>query len=330
LNAPSEPTEENGRVPMVSVIIPTYNRAVLVVNAIESVLQQTFTDYELIVIDDGSTDDTRARLEPYMRRIRYFYQPNRGASAAQNAGIREARGQWIAILASDDTWLPSKLEKQFDALEKLGAEYGACFTNCKFIGRPGQVCTCFEEVGIDTIQPFAPLPKPTEYLVGKFGLYVQAMLARRSLVTEVGGFDEALGISEDRDLIFRLTFRTRFCFVSAPLVEIDRTLFLPRLTDLSGYKPGHSHSCLEYVLKKWLASPELVDSENRRMIEKELIGLYYGGAAEWLGDLKPAAALENINKIRGMGYTYPRILVTLLSRAARKVSRTLRGRFGGH
>ena len=76
--------------PTVSVVIPTYNRGALLINAMESVLKQTYTDYELIVIDDGSTDDTSKRLQPYMERIRYYYQDNRGASAAQNAGVRVA------------------------------------------------------------------------------------------------------------------------------------------------------------------------------------------------------------------------------------------------
>src|SRR5271166_6410356 len=98
--------------PAVSVVIPTYNRSALLPSAVESVLAQTFTDYELIVIDDGSTDDTCERLKPYMGRIRYCYQDNRGASAAQNKGIEIARGTWVSILGSDDLWLPAKLERQ--------------------------------------------------------------------------------------------------------------------------------------------------------------------------------------------------------------------------
>ena len=119
----SEPVAESGNKeeqPNISVIIPTYNRSALVVNAIESVLQQTYRDYELIVVDDGSSDDTRDRLRPYMNRIHYAYQNNGGASAAQNAGIRVARGKWIAILGSDDVWRPGKLQRQIEAVAALG------------------------------------------------------------------------------------------------------------------------------------------------------------------------------------------------------------------
>ena len=93
--------------PMVSVVIPTFNRAQEVPKAIESVLAQTYIDYELIVVDDGSVDGTGEVLQPFENRIQYLYQDNRGAAAAQNAGIRRARGHWVAILGSDDARLKS-------------------------------------------------------------------------------------------------------------------------------------------------------------------------------------------------------------------------------
>ena len=120
--------------PTVSVIIPTFNRSKLVVNAIRSVLCQTYRDYEIIVVDDGSTDDTAEALTPYMDRIRYVYQANLGPGAAQNRGIQLARGKWISILASDDLWLPTKLEAQLKVVTMLGNGFGACFTDCDFFG----------------------------------------------------------------------------------------------------------------------------------------------------------------------------------------------------
>src|SRR5437870_2550752 len=112
--------------PTVSVIIPTFNRSSHIINAIESVSQQTYTDYELVVVDDGSTDDTRERLRPYCGRIRYVYQQNRGASAAQNKGVALATGKWVSILGDDDEWLPTKLECQFEALARCHEECAAC------------------------------------------------------------------------------------------------------------------------------------------------------------------------------------------------------------
>ena len=118
--------------PKVSVIIPTYNRSKYVTKAIDSVLAQTYRDFEIIVVDDGSTDNTKEVLKPYTDRIKYLYQENTGVSAARNAGIRAAGGQWIAFLDSDDEWLPEKLSIQMDYLSRHN-EIVAFITNVKFI-----------------------------------------------------------------------------------------------------------------------------------------------------------------------------------------------------
>ena len=104
--------------PKVSVVIPTYNRQRLVQDTIDSVLRQTFGDLELIVIDDGSTDDTRRVLQDrYGTRIRYVYQENQGESAARNHGIALAGGEYVAFVDSDDLWHPQKLERQVEVFE---------------------------------------------------------------------------------------------------------------------------------------------------------------------------------------------------------------------
>src|ERR1039457_3807219 len=114
--------------PKVSVVIPTYNRAAQVRKGIESVLAQTVTDLEVIVVDDGSSDDTEKTLgQIFGDRIRYYDQRNEGASVAWNKGIEEARGEWIAFLDSDDIWEREKLEWQFKALERFGPECGGCY-----------------------------------------------------------------------------------------------------------------------------------------------------------------------------------------------------------
>ena len=103
--------------PQVSVVIPTYNRAHILGRAIDSVLQQTHRDLELIIVDDGSSDGTAALVRGIEDpRVRYVHQQNRGVSAARNRGIAEARAEWLAFLDSDDEWLPQKLERQFSAL----------------------------------------------------------------------------------------------------------------------------------------------------------------------------------------------------------------------
>src|SRR5262245_25869062 len=106
--------------PLVSVVIPTYNRADLVGRAIDSVLGQTYSNIEVIVVEDSSTADTQARLSRYGNRIQVLTQKNSGPSVARNHGIAAARGEIIAFLDSDDYWLSTKLARQVDLLEKAG------------------------------------------------------------------------------------------------------------------------------------------------------------------------------------------------------------------
>ena len=112
---------------LVSVIIPTFNRSKKLKRALESVISQTYPHKELIVIDDGSTDDTKEILKNFSE-ASYFWQENRGVSAARNLGIEKARAKWIAFLDSDDSWQRDKLEKQIQALQEA-SEYKICHTD---------------------------------------------------------------------------------------------------------------------------------------------------------------------------------------------------------
>jgi glycosyltransferase involved in cell wall biosynthesis len=107
--------------PRVSIIVPAYNAAAYLPYAIDSVLAQTYQDWEIVIVDDGSTDNTRAVVDAYRSRLRdrlqYIFQPNRGVSAARNHGIRAARGEFIALLDADDVWLPQRLELGVNALD---------------------------------------------------------------------------------------------------------------------------------------------------------------------------------------------------------------------
>lgn len=208
---------------LVSVVIPTYNRAKFVTKAIDSVLAQTYKDYEIIVIDDGSTDNTQEVLEPYMDKISYIYQGNAGVSAARNTGIRTASGKWIAFLDSDDIWLPDKLASQIRCVNRTHEK--VCFTNVEFTGKKNKLSKG-KQYGEEVFQePFDLI------LQDSLVLYVQSLLIERSLIQKLGGYDERLKLAEDTRLIYNLAFETPFAYIYTPLTHIDRSDQRKSLTD---------------------------------------------------------------------------------------------------
>jgi glycosyltransferase involved in cell wall biosynthesis len=217
--------------PKFSVIIPTYNRAELVVKALESVFAQTYAAHEVIVVDDGSTDETAKYVKRYLAErpeyavhVDYSYQPNQGKSVALNQGILRATGDWFAFLDSDDCWMPDKLESQLRAIQKYGDQSRACFTDARYINNPLLTMTVFERARIRPAEHIGRLADPVIHLLNPpAGVYVQTLIVPRDLVDKVGGFDPKLRLSEDTDFLFRLALVTGFCYVNRPLVEIDRT-----------------------------------------------------------------------------------------------------------
>jgi len=215
--------------PKVSVVIPTYNRAAVVPRAIESVLAQTVTDLEVIVVDDGSSDGTGQILKKmFGDRIRYFAQANQGVSVARNKGMEEARGEWIAFLDSDDRWEKEKLEWQFKALERFGPHCSGCYTDTRLFNHP-ETRTLFQMaeesykhegmMGVNT-DVLRLLVRP-----GGAGMVVHlsSLLARADVMRKTGGFDAKLKYSEDSEFMFRLAMFTGFCYVNRPLIWFDRS-----------------------------------------------------------------------------------------------------------
>lgn len=309
----------------VSALIATHNRRTFVSRAIDSVLAQTVPVDEIIVVDDGSTDGTAEAIgRRYGPRVALIRQENRGVAAARQRGIKEARGEWVAFLDSDDVWLPTKLEQQFSALATLGKGFGLCFTNCAFAGDPNKTLSAFEQAGLESQSEFGPLGDPVTYALAKSpAIYLPSLLVLRSLLEELGGFDEALVVEEDVDLIFRLAFGTSFCFVSAPLVMIDATPFRLRLTGLCSDRTDRIYACSDRRYRKWLALPQVSDAQTRQTIQDQLCDLYYSWAIARLYQLRFSGALQKISEIREMGDSYITIFATLLGRAARKLARSL-------
>jgi glycosyltransferase involved in cell wall biosynthesis len=195
---------------VISVVVPTRNRAELCRRAVESVLWQTCQDWECIVIDDGGSDGTREML-PDDPRIRYLWQEHRGANAARNAGIAEARGEYVAFLDSDDVYLPRYLELQLRTFERkpaLGMAY--CWATWKHDGYVYDRCGRYEGREIYRAA-----------LGGTFSPAMSTIMARRDALIGVGCFDEQITAHADRELVVRLAAKFPATYTPAILVEGD-------------------------------------------------------------------------------------------------------------
>ena len=199
--------------PSISVIIPAYNYGRFVGAAIESVLEQTHPPREIIVIDNGSTDNTREVIEGFGDAVRYFHQENAGVSAARNRGARESTGELIAFLDADDFWEPTCLEKavaKFDQDEKIGLVHWGLR---EFDSETGDTLRHYVEGSEgDVADGLLLWEEPT---IAGHG----AVIVTRTAFLETGGFDTATEPSEDWDFCYRLTRRYKVGFVPEPLVN---------------------------------------------------------------------------------------------------------------
>jgi len=206
--------------PTVSVIIPTYNRAYCVTAAIDSVLHQTYKDVEIIVVDDGSTDNTQEVLSPYIKsgKIHYIRQQNAGVSAARNAGIRWAKGEWIACLDSDDQWLPNKLQRQMKVVDYSPVELGCVFCNIAYEYPIGKASNSFENAFFLPSHAQGICYNMSSILMTRFLMFNQCAIIQKKYIEAVGGYDERLKILEDYDLALKLSFLCNWGYDSEPLV----------------------------------------------------------------------------------------------------------------
>jgi len=275
--------------PRVSVIIATYNRSHLLKTAIDSVLDQTFTDYELLVVDDGSADDTATLVRAYGDRVRYLHQENQGKSVALNNALATARGEWIAFLDSDDYWLPEKLEWQFRAIEKFkNQDCGACFTDGQFVNNPKMDTTAFKFYGREYLEHLCILSNPVHTLAeSPIGLSVVTLVCRAALIQKIGGFDPDLRFTEDYDFVFRLALTTNYCLVNQPLVVIDRSVATGRHTGASAIwdRVDFRLDCERYRYEKWL---RLADNrpDVRKIISRHLRAVHSARANWYLANQK--------------------------------------------
>jgi glycosyltransferase involved in cell wall biosynthesis len=209
--------QETPTMPRVSIIVPSYNTGRYLPVAINSVIAQTFPDWELIVIDDGSTDNTRAVAQSYAptlgEKLRYLYQSNRGLPAARNAAIREARGEFIAILDADDLWLPTRLERGVAVMDSR-PDVGLVHSRTARVDQHGTI------VGYKVFPPKCQSGKIAAYLLTRrASISCPTVLFRKQCLDLVGPFDETMRATEDRDLWFRIAERYEVAYINEILAH---------------------------------------------------------------------------------------------------------------
>lgn len=200
--------------PTVSVVMAAKNYARFIREAIDSVFAQTVADWDLVVIDDGSRDDTEAVVRPYLidRRVRYVRSDTLGVSRAKNLGLHLSTGEFVAYLDADDAWLPTKLERQL-ALFRATPALGVAFCGRRIVDAAGVEC-----------QP-APPPTPDQRgdvltaVFRKNFVCFSSVVVRRTVFDHVGGFDAGLDLAVDYDLWLRVAAHYPFDFVPEPLVR---------------------------------------------------------------------------------------------------------------
>lgn len=196
---PKQPTSPSSQQLLVSVVIPVYNNSRFIADAVKSALNQTLSWFEIIVVNDGSPDtpELEAALQPYLPRVRYFRQENRGPSAARNLGVRESIGRYVAFLDSDDLWLPDHLAEQVRSLQS-DSGLGLIYTNYSQIDRDG-----YTQAGFDPVRQDGPVTFEN-LLALRCTVITSSAVVRRELLLGTYPFDEQMRRCEDFDLWLRL------------------------------------------------------------------------------------------------------------------------------
>ena len=238
--------------PRVSVIIPTYNRSDLLKDAIASVLSQNYSDYEIIIVDDGSTDDTQAVVSSYKSpKIIYFFQNNCGRSAARNSGISLARGEYIAFLDSDDIFMPNKLELQTSFLD-AHTSYGMVYSYANNVDENRQFLTHHYDGNLSG-QIY-----PDMLFIRNNFITTPTVMVRAKILSELGGFDVKMHMCEDLDLWRRIARKYKVMQLTEALAHVRiRSQEKPNIIELLDGRTNYYEKAIK-------------DDENIIKIKKEL------------------------------------------------------------
>lgn len=271
----------------VSIVISTYNRAFLLPEAIQSVIKQTYRDYELIIIDDGSLDETASIIDQISdHRIRYYYQDNAGLAAARNAGLRRAQGTYVAFLDDDDLWLPDKLARQVQTFEK-DRQIGWVTGGYRTIDGQGK--------SLGEFRPWLWQPQLDlqTWLTG-CPTVPSAVMVRRDWIEKVGGFDEELSRhacgAEDWDLWLRLAY------AGCPMAWAKEILCAYRLHASSMmHNARRQRQSMLLVLDKLYSRPDLLPEVSRQQ-DRVYSQAYLRGAARLYAAGQAEAAQADVRR----------------------------------
>jgi cellulose synthase/poly-beta-1,6-N-acetylglucosamine synthase-like glycosyltransferase len=329
--------------PLVSVVIPTYNRTRQTIAAIESVLAQTHPHLEVVVVDDGSTDGSGEVIARFIgqktndcHRALFLSQPNWGSSIARNTGIAEAHGEYIAFLDSDDVWLPEKLEWQLKALEQFKDECCACVTDARVVNDSGMDRCSFESAGRHYQQTIGIERNASKLLAQSFcGFWMSSLLVRADTIGQIGGFSPEILFAEDRDLQFRLSLVTSIAYVNKQLICTDRTPSPPGLSCRPWDETEVQFQGQQRMLENWLTMESGLPPRIRGIVKRNL-GALHSQQTNWHLEncryLEARQAIARAVKYKVTpGTTLKFALTWLAPELARKVApKTRRMRTAGH
>jgi len=304
--------------PKVSVIIPAYNCASFIPETLESVFAQTYRDLEIILVDDGSTDNTPTVVVPYLDRITYIRQNNGGLPAARNTGIRAAKGEFIALLDADDSWMADKLERQLPRF--ADAEVGIVYSDFSVRYADGRFQPSYL-----VNRPLASEGYVLENYIRSRFLFPSTMVIRQKCLEEFGLFDEEMFACEDIELFARICSRWKAAKVDAPLmIRYEGT---HNITSNSRKINQYTILALGKVLARTPGLPE----STRKVIDRELgqQHWWFGYAAFKTGNM-PQARQHLIAAIRcdshNAGRATPVLVASLLPSSIAKFLHQLKGR----
>lgn len=347
--------------PTVSVVIPTYNRAGLIAQAVRSVLDQTGIHFEVIVVDDGSTDDTRQVLEPFNGKIRYLATENRGVAHARNIGMKASFGRYIAFLDSDDLYLPGKLALQVAFMEahpevgvvstEISAMMGNTVTRDYFLqsyhGIYNRKGWSYDDVYPVSGEFYSDALKNTfHYYIGSIFkkilegplLSTNTVLLRRNILTTVGYQNEVYRTGEEYEFLVRICKYYKAAFLNVPTYiyryhDDQITMVASRDSREKTLTEIRTEKVLLQAVLDWGVGDRRFYNENKDWINRRVAELYHCIGKKWLEIGEVNKARENFtrgndfdplysNNRRGIKFSY---LPNIIRRGIHAVSRRLQG-----